>query len=316
MSVTMRWKPRLYFRYTGLLLTYCFVSYIFIITHNVYQDFPAWTERQDRIANVCSVNPILLPKPKHFNSDNPQVKQHFSKIYDKQILTNLIHIPELKLLWCLVPKVVSTSLATALTSYLQMPHPPKEPPQMELVRRTGHMGMERYREIVNISSSFLIVRHPYARIASAFRNKLEDRRRSHDGEYFYRVWSRQIIKHCRGKWTKGDHEPTFPEFIKFLLDTEIYDYDEHWAPISIRCRMCQIKYNYILKYESLNSDFSRFLSSTGLDGKLDLPWENRATGAIPLRSYFTQITKEQIMGLENKFISDMKMFGYSSDDIF
>lgn len=312
----MRWKPRMYFRYTGLLLTYCFVSYIFLITHNITQVeiSPIWAERKEQIANVCSVNPILLPKPKHFNSDNEQLKNHFTKIYSKQLLTNLIHIPELSLLWCLVPKVVSTSLATALINHLQISHPPGEPPQMELVRRAGHMNMDRYNQIVNGSASFLITRHPFARLASAFRNKLEDRTRSHDGEYFYKVWSKQIIKHSRGKWQPGDSEPTFPEFVKFLLDTQIYDYDEHWAPISVRCRMCQLNYDYILKYESLHTDLSAFLSSTGL--KLDLPWENKASGSLPLRSYFTQITSDQVQELGEKFVSDMDMFGYKPTEGF
>ena len=41
---------------------------------------------------------------------------------------------------------------------------------------------------------FLITRHPFARIASAYRNKLEDRTTSHDGTYFFNTYSKQIIR--------------------------------------------------------------------------------------------------------------------------
>jgi hypothetical protein len=42
---------------------------------------------------------------------------------------------------------------------------------------------------------FLISRHPFARLASAYRNKLEDRKLSHDGEYFFNTYSTQIIRY-------------------------------------------------------------------------------------------------------------------------
>ena len=41
---------------------------------------------------------------------------------------------------------------------------------------------------------FLIARHPFARIVSAYRNKIEDKERSHDGLYFFKTYSSKIIK--------------------------------------------------------------------------------------------------------------------------
>ncbi len=40
----------------------------------------------------------------------------------------------------------------------------------------------------------------------------------------------------RGMWDNEEPEPTFVEFIKFLLNPDIYGYDEHWGPVAIRCR--------------------------------------------------------------------------------
>jgi hypothetical protein len=43
----------------------------------------------------------------------------------------------------------------------------------------------------------------------------------------------------RGAAGPADKEPTFQEFIHFLLNTEIYSDDEHWQPIALRCRSGQ-----------------------------------------------------------------------------
>jgi hypothetical protein len=44
---------------------------------------------------------------------------------------------------------------------------------------------------------------------------------------------------ARGAAGRADKEPTFQEFIHFLLNTEIYSDDEHWQPIALRCRSAQ-----------------------------------------------------------------------------
>lgn len=47
--------------------------------------------------------------------------------------------------------------------------------------------------------------------------------------------------------------PTFPEFVSYLLD-EIKakkELDMHWTPITNFCTPCQVKFNVIVKFESL-----------------------------------------------------------------
>jgi hypothetical protein len=40
----------------------------------------------------------------------------------------------------------------------------------------------------------------------------------------------------RGRADPSDKEPTFQEFVNFLLNTDIYSDDEHWQPVALRCR--------------------------------------------------------------------------------
>ena len=110
---------------------------------------------------------------------------------------NIVHVPKLNLNWCLVPKVASTSISKLILPFLdqgsqatgRFPHL-----QREVWARAGHLSYQHYLEKINSTTTFLISRHPFARVASAFRNKLENRGQSHDGEYFYNIYSRQIIK--------------------------------------------------------------------------------------------------------------------------
>ena len=111
--------------------------------------------------------------------------------------------------------------------------------------RAGHIRPDEYQS-VNVTPSFLVSRHPFARVASAYRNKLADRNKSHDGEYFYNTYSKQIIKLARGSWKAGDKEPSFNEFVHYLINTEVRDYDEHWQPIYIRCRCVRVTINIML----------------------------------------------------------------------
>merc|ERR1712216_492796 len=120
----------------------------------------------------------------------------------------------------------------------------------------------------------------------------------------------------RGSWNLGDKEPSFPEFVRFLIRKDDNDYDEHWQPISVRCRMCQLSYSHIIKYESLASDWDNFVEDIQAPEDLQLPWENKGVGGGSLKQYFRQLTTEEEKDLFEKFESDFKMFGYSREDEF
>ena len=160
---------------------------------------PLWNQRRGLVSEYCKSHNLELPKPRQLLTQNisQNRKTHFLKIYQNQLTNNIVHVPGLDLNWCLVPKVASTSISSIILPHLkelkkvtQFSHI-----QKEVWTRAGRLPYSEYELSVNKTPSFLITRHPFARVASAFRNKLEDRSRSHDGEYFYNTWSRQIIRY-------------------------------------------------------------------------------------------------------------------------
>ena len=83
----------------------------------------------------------------------------------------------------------------------------------------------------------------------------------------------QVIKHSRGEWSPSSPEPSFPEFLSWLLEEPVDRWDEHWLPVSLRCRsdnltlhtyllylrVCQLPFRYILRYEELEEEWAHLL---------------------------------------------------------
>ena len=159
----------------------------------------SWQRRRDAVTAYCHASPLELARPRQLRGDTARlpeaVRRHFTGLYNNQLTHNLVHVPSLNLLWCLVPKVASTSVSRLLLPWLGPRRgPPQDHAQGEVWARAGRLQHGRYLAAANTTPAFLITRHPFARVASAFRNKLEDRRRSHDGEYFYKTYSSQIAR--------------------------------------------------------------------------------------------------------------------------
>ena len=144
-----------------------------------------WASRQKAVKDFCNSTLVVLKK---------EWLQSKSE-YRKKILSNIVHIPRLNLNWCLVPKVASSSISMSILPYL----PDKKFSQSwktvhdQVWARAGRLGLDKLPSHDN-TASFLVTRHPFARIVSAFRNKLENRSRSHDGDYFYENYSKKIIR--------------------------------------------------------------------------------------------------------------------------
>ena len=95
-------------------------------------------------------------------------------------------------------------------------------------------------------SRFLVVRHPFERILSAYRDKLEDLSRDIEARegYYYTMYGKQIVAEFRDRGaTNGTEalEPSWREFVTYLLNTPATKYDEHWMPMWMLCSPCIIR---------------------------------------------------------------------------
>ena len=117
---------------------------------------------------------------------------------------------------------------------------------------------------------FLISRHPFVRLVSAFRDKLERYIPKYYDEIGYHIVSKYRID-AKEKFPEfefrtatdrdGDEVslPMFWEFVQDLLTKAegsqgLTALDEHWRPASKMCHVCQHDYEYMLKFEDLKQE--------------------------------------------------------------
>lgn len=184
---------------------------------------------------------------------------------------------------------------------------------------------EERRQVLSEYTKFVVVRHPFERLLSAFRNKLESDQAS--ALYFHQRIGRQIIRSFRPNASNDSlalgNDVTFTEFVQYLLTPEMsmnyrqanQSYNEHWEPIANLCAPCHVKYNLIGKYETLIDDSALALQTLNVDW-VTFPAGQRTSGTSEkLRRYYDNLPIHMIRNLYKLYETDFKLFGYSLDDV-
>merc|ERR1719369_494222 len=241
------------------------------------------------------------------------------------------------LMWCKVPKAASTSW---LHAYLTMAHVQ----EYEIPEDNG-MGLhaflrEKYpllsknlnKQFMPVSLKFLVVRHPFERVVSAYMDKLEDYSRDlkYRGGYYYAMYGADIVAKFRQKYQEKfpknplfmRKEPSFVEFIEFLIETPVSKYDEHWKPQFILCPPCHFKFDVIVKMETFNRDTDFILSQRNLAGVISLAKKHTSVGSKKekkkehnlVKTLFSQLSKKMVQALYEKYRIDFQMFEYDLSD--
>ena len=142
------------------------------------------SQRTENMLHFCQA----LPKPYL-----PKIKARNEDLLTK----NIVHISGLGINWCMVPKVASGSMSRMILPFLKKLDEEREFPytHLEVWTRAGHTSYADFmKQSDDKMPAFLITRHPFARVVSAYKNKLEDKSKFQDGQEFFWSWSKQIIK--------------------------------------------------------------------------------------------------------------------------
>ena len=257
-------------------------------------------------------------------------------------LTNLRLLTNRKFLWCPVHKVATTDMYEKIvllsdkgisTSDFDMPYHAAE----KVLNKISTKFLRTTKDL----KSLLIVRHPFERIVSAFRDKLE---RTHpDTDFYYQRYGARIVQLFRAKAKKAlgddflskennygaplpvipksrrkDYLPTFWEFVQFLLHTGVYTDDTHWHPITQSCPVCSIDFDFILKMENLKLEQDSFVRKMGwysiLNGteqrKNHNEYHNMTMSQIT-QLYLKDVADTDIVMLYNRYKADFLLFDYN-----
>lgn len=234
-------------------------------------------------------------------------------------LDHIIVLDKYKTLFCFVPKVACSQWKRV---FLMMTGNFSDPSVLDLysvhftyrkhLKYLHEYSSQQITDRVNRYKKFVVVRNPMDRLLSAFRNKFHG---TGFKDQTYRDIAVDIIRGYRPKYTKpiaGD-DVTFLEFLKYVTDDVIPRRDEHWRPSVDLCSPCQINYDFIGTYETLNEDAPFILKQMGTDIKF--PEKPKAYGHVKTVQYFpfyfSQIPLYYIGKIWEKFKDDYIFFSYS-----
>ena len=176
----------------------------------------------------------------------------------------LVERKQLNISYCWIHKAASTSWQTLFmqikinSKYLEEDKP------YQTMFRMAPKSPKDFSEICKHFLNFLIVRHPFERFVSAYRDTVEGCNMK--GEWYKKVADiLQLsgdpdcyieIDTGKIKFNKANHKleiarkgvvvQTFQQFVHFLLQTGAGKYNQHWRPYFMQCTPCIANYSAVV----------------------------------------------------------------------
>ncbi|XP_063599164.1 carbohydrate sulfotransferase 11-like [Penaeus indicus] len=167
------------------------------------------------------------------------------------------------------------------------------------------------------ATAFLIVREPFRRLLSAFRDKIESNRQP-----YYRPLRCHIQTRVGGRPRRGvDCQPSFPEFVDYLLAERAKGSapNEHWAPYYSFCSPCQLPLDYVLRFESLPEEEAFLVAKVPGLSTIVHPRRLHSSHTdyeAVTQHYFSQLSRTKLLGLYEIYKRDFEIFDYDATPYF
>ncbi|XP_072240861.1 carbohydrate sulfotransferase 12-like isoform X1 [Leuresthes tenuis] len=290
--------------------------------------------RKQRVMDLCSGKEKM---------EFPGRTRAFEQIPNRE-LDHLIVDDTHQIIYCYVPKVACTNWKRVMVVLSQSlispssgkPYTDPEAVPPDLVHNSSihltfakfwrHYGsLSRHLMALKLQhyTKFLFVRDPFVRLISAFRNKF-----GRPNEDFYRQFGSLMLRQygnvsgslpaTAAEAFAAGIKPTFQQFITYLLDPETEResiFNEHWRQVYRLCHPCQVKYDFIGRLETLETDAEQLLKLLKVDHLLRFPSGARnRTAASWERDWFTQIPITERRELYKLYEPDFELFGYPKPD--
>ncbi|XP_078373891.1 carbohydrate sulfotransferase 11-like [Oculina patagonica] len=217
--------------------------------------------------------------------------------------SRFIVIEKLKLVFCFIPKVSCTTwkrtLYSAENDGEQVGY---NPHRRGLFSWLNDYSVVERNEILKSYYKAMFVREPFARLASAYRDKVN------------KVWFKRFVFPNKSTGEeKKEGRASFSTFIKSVLSsnqtTPQQRGDQHWRSYEQICP-CEVNYDFIGHFENLAEEAPQLLKITGADKYVTFP-EYRSSKSSPyMLDYYSQLTIDEIFQLGQLFELDFKLFGY------
>lgn len=164
---------------------------------------------------------------------------------------------------------------------------------------------------------FIVVRHPLARVVSAYKDiiyevKVEVPDHNCGGEMLarYRDCSNLTLEQC----AKLPPYPTWQEFASHVAARDVKCLNRHWMTVEKLCQPCRIRYDGIMKLETVDHDAETFLDMYRGTNNFHIRHLNEKKDIKSVEDYINELPKAVVAKLIDKYKVDMAMLGYKFEN--
>lgn len=228
-------------------------------------------------------------------------------------------------LTCVINKVASSSLVNSLLEADGHPLPLTVSPHRKANDVLQPKTKEEFEFARKHFFKFLIVRHPFRRLLSAYRDKVEAAKhwslkelRKHIFKTLAETRLTEKTPNSDSQYS-GDDIPSFSDFLEYILVTNYTGdgFDSHWAPYWHLCSPCALQYDAVATLETAHTDLKYIWQKMGLHKRV--PWINRSSqqtsNGSTIKHYYQDLTPHLIARVYHHYLLDFEMFQYSILDV-
>lgn len=274
--------------------------------------------RQDVITKVCS---------RHRKKKSPEAYLGTSSQFTQSITKHFLIEEKSKTVFCFNHKVASS---TWMYFYAQVDHDPSFLKQLEktgmaylIANRLGPSSTTEVVEKVGSGNyfSFLVVRHPFDRILSAYRDRIVAHPCCGQAkQYIPKILEAHQLPISDILDANGCPKtyPTFQQFLQYLIKFP-RDHNEHWISYSRNCAPCLLNYDAVIKLESAQEDQEYVLEHSGLDKFAMLEFKHPTQGGKTedhRKEFYSQVHCDVLERLYILFQSDFELYEYDPQPFY
>lgn len=237
----------------------------------------------------------------------------------------LVVEPAHRLVFCPAPYHASSSwlkvllfLASANSSQTYLN--PGKVPAVAASNRSNYIHLSdlpapQQANVLRTHRTFVVVRHPLARLAVVYLQKFQQFNPS-----FAAAYGKYIVQHYRGgTGAVQDSDGTdvqFHEFVRYLADVEDQEsMNEHWQPLGLLCRMCAVHYDRLVHFKEMEVEGTAMLQQFGLGGQVQMVpaadrWEQVAGEEV--KALYSSLSPALLARLVQRYKADVQLLGYTS----
>ncbi|KAJ8407387.1 hypothetical protein AAFF_G00279610 [Aldrovandia affinis] len=243
----------------------------------------------------------------------------------KFVLDRIFVCDKHKILFCQTPKVGNTQwkkvlivLNGAFSTVEEIPENVVHDHEKNGLPRLSSMSDTEIHRRLSTYFKFFIVRDPFERLISAFKDKFLQNPR-------FEPWYRHdiapaIIRKYRRSHREEAPGLHFDDFVRYLgdpgrrrLDRQFGDHVIHWVTYAELCAPCEIGYSVVGHHETLEQDAPFILQAAGIERLVSYPTIPPGItryNRTKVERYFSGISKRDVRRLYARFQGDFSLFGY------